>query len=254
MKFLGGLFVAFWVALLPASGSAGTLSWVSTERWVSVDKVLDGDTFKTRKGEKVRLLGINAPEIRHDTSPAQPFGNTAKRALQALIAGKQVRLTFDKEKKDQYGRTLAHVYLKNGLWVNAELVRQGLAHVYTFEPNVRAAYQLIKVEQEAIQHKRGMWTSKRWRVLSPKELSQKILGQFRLIHGILIKADNSSWRLKLGKLIVTVPKKYRQSFKHGLRLKKGDEILVRGRLRMSRKQQWFLSVHTPSDILLLNQV
>ena len=126
LRFTLGLFVVWCVWLLPASGSAGTLSWVSTERWVSVDYVLDGDTFKTKQGEKIRLLGINTPEIRHDTSPAQPFGNAAKRALQDLIAGKQVRLTFDKEKKDKYGRTLAHAYLRDGLWVNAALVEQGV--------------------------------------------------------------------------------------------------------------------------------
>ena len=247
-----GLLAVCCTWLLLTTSSAGTLSWVSTERWVSVDYVLDGDTFKTKQGEKIRLLGINTPEIRHDTSPAQPFGNTAKRALQDMIAGKQVRLTFDKEKKDKYGRTLAHVYLKGGLWVNAELVRLGLAHVYTFVPNISAAKKLIKIEQEAIQHKRGMWVDKRWKVLDAKGLSQKMLGQFRLIHGILIKEDNSSWRLKLGKLIITVPRKYRRGFGQGLKLKQGDEVLVRGRLRMSKKKQWFLSVHTPSDILLLN--
>ena len=251
LRFNLGLLVVCCMCLLPASSSAGTLSWVTTERWVNVDKVLDGDTFKTKQGEKIRLLGINTPEIRHDTSPAQPFGNTAKRALQDLIAGKQVRLTFDKEKKDKYGRTLAHVYLKDGLWVNAELVRLGLAHVYTFVPNISAAKALIKIEQEAIEDKRGMWVDKRWRVLSPKGLIQKILGQYRLIHGILIKVDKSSWRLKLGKLIVTVPRKYRRGFKHKFSFKQGDEILVRGRLRMSKKKQWFLSVHTPSDIVLV---
>jgi endonuclease YncB( thermonuclease family)/ribosomal protein S17 len=229
---------------------AGTLSWISQDRWVTVDHVLDGDTFTTKQGEKIRLLGINTPEIRHDTSPAQPFGNAAKKALQRLIAGKQVRLTFDQEKKDRYGRTLAHVYLKDGLWVNAELVRLGLAHVYTFVPNISAAKKLIHIEQKAIEAKRGMWVDKRWKVLTSKELSQKILGQFRLIHGILIKVDKSSWHLKLGKLIISVPKKYRHGFKQGLKFKQGDAVLVRGRLRMSKKNQWFLSVHTPSDIVL----
>ncbi len=225
------------------------MSWVSTERWVTVKSVTDGDTFKTSKGEKIRLLGINTPETRHDTSAAQPFGNKAKQALQDLIGHKQVRLTFDKEKKDRYGRTLAHVYLRDGLWVNAELVQRGLAHVYTFVPNIKAAGKLTRLEKYAIQNKIGMWVSSRWKVLAPKDLNQKVLGQFRLIHGILIKSNKSSWRLQLGKLSVTVPKKYRKWFGRGLKYRAGDEILVRGRLRMSKKGKWFLSVHTPSDVV-----
>ncbi len=228
---------------------AGTLSWVSQERWVTVQRVLDGDTFKTTQGEKIRLLGINTPEIRHDTSPAQPFGNTARKALVSLIDGKQVRLSFDKEKKDKYGRTLAHVYLRDGLWVNAELVRLGMAHVYTFAPNIKKAEALTSIESSAIQNKIGIWANSRWKTLRPKDLSQNVLGEFRLIHGILIKSHKSSWRLQLGKLAVTVPKKYRKWFGRGLKFKAGDSVLVRGRLRMSKKGQWFLSVHAPSDIV-----
>ncbi len=228
---------------------AGTLSWVSQERWVTVQRVLDGDTFKTTQGEKIRLLGINTPEIRHDTSPAQPFGNAAKKVLTRLIEGKQVRLGFDKEKKDKYGRTLAHVYLRDGLWVNAELVRLGMAHVYTFVPNIKKAKALTHIENSAIQNKIGMWAHSRWKILKPKDLSQRVLGQFRLIHGILMKGNKSLWRLQLGKLAVTVPKKYRKWFGRGLKFKAGDSVLVRGRLRMSKKGQWFISVHTPTDIV-----
>jgi len=228
---------------------AGTLSWVTQERWVTVKSVTDGDTFKTTQGEKVRLLGINTPETRKDTKPAQPFGNAAKKALIRLIDGKQVRLSFDKEKKDRYGRTLAHIYTRDGLWVNAELVKQGLAHVYTFAPNMKAAKKLTNIESKVIRDNIGMWANSRWKVLTPKALNQKVLGQFRLIHGTLIKGNNSSWRIQLGKLAVTVPRKYRQWFGRGLTFKVGDSILVRGRLRLSKKGQWFLSVHTPSDIV-----
>jgi len=249
MLFRLSLFVVVFV--VSSQASAGTLSWVTHERWVTVAKVLDGDTFSTTRGEKVRLLGINTPEIQHDSSPEQPFGYQAKVALQRLIDGKQVRLTFDKEKKDKYKRSLAHVYLRDGMWVNGELVRLGLAHVYTFEPNIKAAKSLVDIELKAIQMGLNMWSNDRWRVLNPKELSQKLLGQFRLIHATLIKENNNSWRLELGKLAVTVPKKYRQGFAKGLHFSKGDNVLVRGRLRKSNKGQWFLSVHTPMDIVLL---
>ena len=232
--------------LLVQPSFAGSLSWITHDRWVTVERVIDGDTFKTTKGEKVRLLGINAPEVQHDSSPAQPFGKQAKNALTALIADKQVRLSFDKEKKDKYGRTLAHVYLRDGRWVNAALVKQGLAHVYTFAPNITAAKKLLQIEQDAIAAKRKMWSHKRWRVLSPKQLRSSLLGQFRLIHGVVTKVDKNGWWFALGKLTVTVSKRVRHDFKRKV-LKLGQHILVRGKLRMSRKGKWFLSVYTQSD-------
>ncbi len=237
--------------LLVQPSFAGSLSWITHDRWVTVERVVDGDTFKTTKGEKVRLLGINTPEIRHDNSPAQPFGKQAKNALTALIADKQVRLSFDKEKKDKYGRTLAHVYLRDGTWVNATLVEMGLAHVYTFAPNISAAKKLLRVEQDAIAAKRNMWSHKRWRVLTPKQLRMSLLGQFRLIHGTVTKIDKNGWRFELGKLTVTVPKRSRHDFKRKV-LKLGQQILVRGKLRMSRKGKWFLSIYTQSDAYHIN--
>ncbi len=244
-------FALLTLLLLVQPSFAGSLSWITYDRWVTVQRVLDGDTFKTTKGEKIRLLGINTPEIRHDTSPAQAFGQQAKNALIALIAGQQVRLTFDKEKKDKYGRTLAHVYLRDGLWVNGSLVEQGLAHVYTFVPNISAAKKLLRIERKAIEAKRNMWGHKRWRVLTVKQLRTSLLGQFRLVRGVVTKVAQDGWRFELGKLTVTVPKRYRSAFKRN-DIKLGQQVLVRGKLRMSKKRKWFLSVHTNSDAYHIN--
>lgn len=239
------MFYAAVLSVQPAV--AGTLSWVSTERWVSVKSVTDGDTFKTTKGEKIRLLGINTPETRKDTKPAQPFGSQAKQALKKLIDGKQVRLSFDKEKKDRYGRTLAHIYTRDGLWVNAELVRLGLAHVYTFMPNTKFAKRLTSIEQQAIRNNTGMWSHKRWRVIQADDLATNLLGQFRLVQGKVTKLDKRGWGFNLGKLAVTIPKKYRQSFGKRLRLKVDDVVLVRGKVRLSKRNNWFLSIYSSSD-------
>ncbi len=227
---------------------AGTLSWVSQDKWVTVKRVIDGDTFVTRKGEKVRLLGMNTPETQHRSSPAQPFGKEAKALLTRLIAGQQVRLSFDLEKQDKYQRSLAHVYLRDGLWVNAEILRLGLAHVYTFVPNISAAKKLLIVEQKARQTNKGMWTHKRWKVLTTKQLKTKMLGQFRLVEGRVRKVDKKGWKFFIGQLAVSIPRKYRDGFRRSQKVKVGDTILVRGRLRMSNKGQWFLSIHTPSDV------
>ncbi|MFQ5519572.1 MAG: thermonuclease family protein, partial [Mariprofundus sp.] len=121
--------------LISAGADAGTLSVIGQARWVSVASVFDGDTFRTSSGEKVRLLGINTPEIAHGSQPGQAYASKAARRLSSLIGGKSVQLRTDKEKRDKYGRTLAQVYLRDGQWVNRILVEEGLAQVYTFAPN-----------------------------------------------------------------------------------------------------------------------
>jgi len=229
-------------------GYAGSLSWVTQDRWVTVSKVIDGDTFATRDGERVRLLGINTPEIQHDTSPAQPFGNEAKALLTQLIDGQVVRLSFEIEKQDKYGRTLAHVYHRNGLWVNEEMLRLSSSFVYTFPPNIVKASALVRVEQQAIQANQGIWQTSRWRVLLPEQLDHKLLGQFRLVQGEITALAKSDWQFAMGKLTVSVPKKYRKYFRNSPSVNAGDKVLVRGILRMSKKGKWFLSAHAPSDI------
>ncbi|MDX8382821.1 MAG: thermonuclease family protein [Ghiorsea sp.] len=242
------VFACCAVFFTTSTAQAGSLSWVSQERWVTVKKVIDGDTFTTRKGERIRLLNINTPETRHKSSPAEPLGDEAKLALIRMLAGKQVRLTFDREKQDRYQRTLAHVYLKDGTWVNAEMLRLGLAHVYTFVPNIQAATKLIQIERQAIAAQKGMWKHKRWEVLTVKRLKTSMLGQFRLVRGAVNKVGKKGWRFQLGKLAVSIPRKYRDGFQSKDKVQKGDTVLVRGRLRMSNQGQWFLSVHTPSDV------
>jgi len=79
--------------LLTASFSeAGTLSTVGRDQWVKVERVFDGDTFRAKSGERVRLLGINAPEVIHETKPGQVFGKRSGALLRRLIQGRIVRL------------------------------------------------------------------------------------------------------------------------------------------------------------------
>lgn len=233
------------------SVAAGTLSLISQDRWVTVKHVIDGDTFVTREGEKIRLLGINTPEIQHESSPEQPYGNEAKQALEHLLQRNQVRLHFDKDKKDDYGRTLAHIYLKDGRWVNGEMVSLGLAHVYTFAPNFEKANDLLLLEQKAREGGVGFWSHARWKVLSETQLKQKMLGTFRLVAGKVTALDKKKWHVSIGNLTVTIPKASRKLFSGWKFPRVGEEILVRGKLRISKKNKWFLSIYTPSDIEVL---
>ncbi len=241
----------FFIICLPSITLAGTLSLIGEARWVTVAKVYDGDTFKTRSGEKIRLLGLNTPETRHRDEPGQIGGKKAKEALTKLILGKQVRLRFDKEKKDRYKRTLAQVWMRDGLWVNSWLVQKGYAHVYTFEPNTRWTKTLLKEERIARSKKLGIWNTSRFKLLKAKQISGKNIGQFRVVQGKITQlTDKKGWRFKLGKLNISIPKAYRKAFRRPPNLRKGQKVTVRGKIRISSKNRFFLTLYSPADLEL----
>ncbi|MFZ2338815.1 MAG: thermonuclease family protein [Bacteroidales bacterium] len=127
-----------------------------------VSRIVDGDTFwvddGSEKGMKVRLTGVDAPETRNSRNRVKAaFGDESTRYLIDLIAGKRVRLEYDIDTLDRYGRTLAYVYLEDGTFVNASVVRNGYATVMTTPPNVRYADTFVELAQKARKHNRGLW-------------------------------------------------------------------------------------------------
>ncbi|QEC53172.1 micrococcal nuclease [Anseongella ginsenosidimutans] len=123
-----------------------------------VEKVIDGDTFIIEGGEKVRLIGIDAPETPNSFKQRNfHYGIEAKDHLRELIGSQKLKLEFDIEKRDQYDRLLAYAWLENGLFINAYLIEEGYARVVTFPPNVKYHDQLNQLESEAKENKRGLW-------------------------------------------------------------------------------------------------
>lgn len=130
--------------------------------YMKVTRVVDGDTFwaddGSEKGVKIRLIGIDAPETRNSgRKTVGSFGKQSKEYLTKLISDKEVRIEYDIDKEDQYKRTLAYVFLSDGTFVNAELLRQGYAMVMTIPPNVRYAERFVKLERKARKNNRGLW-------------------------------------------------------------------------------------------------
>jgi len=228
------LLLLLLLCAFPASdGLSGTFSFVSQSRWVQVGKIFDGDTFKTTRGEHIRLLGINTPEVAHSQSPGQVMGPAASKELARIISGKTVRLAFDQQHKDVYGRTLAQVYLRDGSWVNGEMVSRGMAHVYTFVPNLRWAEKLIQLEAVARQSRLGIWKTARFAVLDAGKVNSSQLGQFRIVQGSISSLKTKGLSFHMGHLTISVPRKYRSYFKDLQRLAKGDDVIVRGVVRAS---------------------
>lgn len=105
-------------------------------------KFVDGDTFWVKMGagknEKIRLIGVDTPEVRWEgLTEEQPGGKEASEYVKNLLKGKKVLLEYDVQKYDRYGRTLAYVYLEDSTFLNAHLLEMGLARLATYPPNVR---------------------------------------------------------------------------------------------------------------------
>lgn len=124
----------------------------------AVVKVFDGDTVLLKDGRRIRYLAINAPEMEHEGRPRELYAIEALTANRKLVMGQELRLEYDKERHDQYGRTLAYVYLPDGAFVNEVLVKEGLATVYATPPNLRYEKPLLTLQQRAIREKKGLWS------------------------------------------------------------------------------------------------
>ena len=99
-----------------------------------VERVVDGDTIIVQGVGRVRLIGVDTPETVHPRRPVECFGKEASAFTKRLLHGQRVRLEYDQERTDRYGRTLAYVYLSSGTFANAEIIRQGYGHAYTRFP------------------------------------------------------------------------------------------------------------------------
>ncbi len=138
---------------------------------ILVERAVDGDTLKLENGERVRLIGIDTPEMHEsdklyrdsqrtgqDIRNIQELGRRAYEFTKKIVEGQRVSLEFDVEKYDKYDRLLAYVYLKkDGTFVNAEIIKQGYASIMTIPPNVKYADLFVKLYQEARANKRGLW-------------------------------------------------------------------------------------------------
>lgn len=124
-----------------------------------VTRAVDGDTVEVLldgEEEDVRYIGVDTPETVKPGEPVQCFGKRASGFNQALVEGERVRLVFDEERRDVYGRLLAYVYLGDRL-VSAELLRRGLARTLTIPPNDRFAGRFKRLENAAARSGRGLW-------------------------------------------------------------------------------------------------
>lgn len=128
----------------------------SSPVWRNVTRVIDGDTIIVDGNERVRLIGVDTPETVDPRKPVQYFGREASTFTRRMVLSKRVRLEYDKTRIDLYGRTLAYVYLEDGTFLNAEIIKQGYGFAYTRFP-FRYIEEFRGYEREAREVKRGLW-------------------------------------------------------------------------------------------------
>lgn len=117
-----------------------------------VTRVLDGDTIEIETGERVRYMGINAPENN------ERWGMTAKEFNEKMVSGKEVQIELDRLKIDNYGRVLAYVWVDKKM-VNEELLKEGLAKVLIVKGEAKLKYidRLNIAQTWGEEHHNGIW-------------------------------------------------------------------------------------------------
>ena len=175
--------------------------------WVTVSRVIDGDTFETSSGEKVRLIGVDTPETKHPAKTVEYFGQEAYEFTKRELEGRKVRLEYDWQKKDKYNRTLAYVYLEDGSFFNAKLIEEGYVHAYTQYP-FKQEYMddFRKLEKEAREAEKGLWASEksqdnttlycqtnRVNIRENPNTKSKILGTLSINDAVTVIGEDGNW-------------------------------------------------------------
>lgn len=218
--FMSAIWLSAAQALCPAPASLPV---------AQVQRVVDGDTVRLIDGRSVRMIGLNTPETGKKGQPAQPFAETAKRRLQALVDASdgQVRLRVGEEPTDHYGRTLANVYGRDGANLEAQLLAEGLGYLVAVSPNVALVSCLQAAEKSARQAGLGLWRN------SPVQPVEQInAGGFALVSGRVTRVQRNGGGLwiEFGDSLVLriAPKLLGQFDTSALQRLKGQRIEARG--------------------------
>src|SRR5438105_1214997 len=159
-----------WIVVATVAALVALRIWQQSDQLVEpklltegpheVARVIDGDTIVLANQARVRLLGADSPETKHPHLPPQPWGAEATQFTRAFIGKSPVRLGFDRERKDKYGRFLAYVYVGDRM-LNEELLRAGLARAllqYPYSAEMKRRFKAAESEAKAA--KRGLWSAR----------------------------------------------------------------------------------------------
>ncbi len=226
----------------------------SSDAAVHIKQVWDGDTVQLTDGRKLRFIGLDAPELGRDGAAPQPYALQARDYLRARLASNAVlKLRYDVERTDRYGRALAHVFFNDGSNVAAELQQRGLAGVLIIPPNVQLASCYQAAERDAQRQRSGIWSLPAQQPQDSATLKADARGFHRLRGRVLRIGDSrdARWINLTGSVAVRIARKDLRYF-DDLPWKTliGREILVRGMI-YQRNGQRRLTVRHPAALQIL---
>ncbi|MCW8854588.1 MAG: thermonuclease family protein [Gammaproteobacteria bacterium] len=222
----------------------------------TVKSVHDGDTLKLSDGRKIRLIGINTPELARDNQPAEPYAEQARNSLNQLIkqSAHEVKLVYGRDRKDKYRRTLAHLYLSSGQNIQAQLIKQGLATAFTTPPNDHQARCYRALEQTAIQQQLGIWSLDNYQILLSDKLPENTKG-FHRIEGQVLEISQSKksfWIHLHGNIRIRIAGDDLKYFDlNQLQQLKDKTIRIRGWLH-PKKKGYFINLRHPDSLSLIS--
>lgn len=187
------LWSAFFVVCLVAPTlQADSCAPVGKGTVVTSRAVIDGDTLELSDGRRVRLLGIDTPEIGRRGEPSEPYAQAAKKRLQALVREPGLRMYVGEEPRDRYGRILAHLFSGDGSNIEARLLEDGLGFALVVPPNDRLANCHRQAEARARVVDRGIWSQSP--VVPAAQIGE---GGFALIRGRIVSVTEDGGYLWL---------------------------------------------------------
>ncbi len=251
----GFLFALLSAAVIFAESSSAAV--LEKGQSGNVVKVVDGDTIILKNLTQVRLVGIQAPKLPLGRVGFKtwPLADEARRELEKIVLGKVVELRYGGRRIDRYGRILAHLFTADGLWVQGEMLRRGMARVYTFADNRKLAAEMYALEKEARNAKRGIWANPYYRLRRPGETSDDI-DTFQLVEGTVIDAARIKKRIYLNfgpdwrsDFTATISPRASRIFSNDLLALKGRKIRVRGWIKSYNGPE--IEVSHPEQIEIL---
>lgn len=175
----GAFFVGCVLALpLVARAGDGSCEMPAGAQPVISQRVTDGDTLRLQDGRRLRLIGVNTPELGRNGKTSEPYAQAAKRRLQALVQDRKLYLVTGNEATDRYGRTLGYLFDQQGDNLEAQLLAEGMGYAVAIPPNLALVACHAAAEQRARDAKVGLWKTQQ--VIALSELRS---GGFHLLRG-----------------------------------------------------------------------
>lgn len=217
------------VLLLPVGVSAAECTPDHIDERAAVEYVHDGDSIALADGRKLRLIGINAPELPYDGAPGQPFGGASRDALRDLLAGRpEIGLRFDRERHDRYDRLLAHVYTEDGVSVQAWMLERGYAAAIVVPPNLWNSRCYRMAERRGRDRGIGLWKLPYYRPLPARDVDAGTRG-FRFVKGRVRRVGESRrsiWVNLEGHVALRIARTDLHHFQPGLPARLDGRIVV----------------------------